>query len=289
MTSERPLLTEEIAAYQRDGYLAISGLFSAAELAPIDEALRVDPTVAGRLYNVHDGEGVGGHDYLGWTRHGDDYLGAMTRIARLVEGAAALIGEPVYHFHSKLVCKPPHGGDIVDWHQDFGGWYQDGCLLPDMLTCIVAVTEATPENGCLTFLRGSHAMGRIDRVVSDHAYYTIQPQRLAAMRQRFQAVTIPMAPGDGLFFHGNAVHSSPVNRSGETRRLLEFSYNAVSNPPVFDGQDHHAVKPLEVVADDALRRGDFNAVFGDTPLHDIDDPANEGYTIFNRDHVPVHC
>ena len=65
--------------------------------------------------------------------------------------------------------------------------------------------------------------------------------------------------------------------------------NAVSNPPVFDGQDHHAVKPLEVVADYALRRGDFNAVFGDTPLHDIDDPANEGYTIFNRDHVPVHC
>ena len=61
-------------------------------------------------------------------------------------------------------------------------------------------------------------MGRIDRVVSDHAYYTIQPQRLAAMRQRFQAVTIPMAPGDGLFFHGNAVHSAHANRSTTRHR-----------------------------------------------------------------------
>ena len=289
MTSERPLSPEEIAAYRRDGFLAIPGLFTAAELAPIDEALGADPTVGGRLYTVLDGDGVGGHDYLGWTRHGDDYLGCMTRIARIVEGAAALIGGPVYHFHSKLVLKRPHGGDIVDWHQDFGGWYQDGCLLPDMLACIVALTEATPENGCLTLLKGSQSMGRIDRVVDDHAYYTIQPQRLAAMRDRFEAVTVPMAPGDGLFFHANMVHSSPVNQTDRPRLLLEFSYNAVSNPPVFDGQDHHAVKPLDIVADDALRRGAYDGVFGRTPLHDLGDPADEGYTIFNRDHVPTHC
>ena len=286
MTTERPLTAEEIARYRRDGYVRLNGFMSREELAPLNMAIEADPGIRGRLATIHDGSEKTQHDYLGWVRHGTDWLGTATRLARIVEGAAALIGEPVYHYHSKLVQKPAGRGGEVVWHQDFGGWYQDGCLMPDMLTCIVAVTKATQESGCLNMLKGSHLMGRVDRIRDEHAYSNIHPLRAQAMLDRFESVAIELEPGDALFFHGNTVHASGDNRASWNRILLEFSYNGVSNAPVFAGQDHHAVKRLEIAPDDSLRRGNWSGVFDSTPLCDLDDPGDEGYTIFVRDGFP---
>ncbi len=286
MASQRTLTPDEIVAYHRDGYVVIPGFLSADELAPMQQAIRDDPSIGGRLTTVHDGSQKTQHDYLGWVRHGDDWLGTCTRLARIVDGAATLIGEPVYHFHSKLVKKPAGRSGRVVWHQDYGGWYQDGCLMPDMLTCIVALTPATEESGCLHMLKGSHKMGRVDRIRDDHAYANINPARLAGMLDRFDDVAVELQPGDGLYFHGNVVHSSGDNRAGHDRLLLEFSYNGVSNAPVFDNQDHHAVKLMTIAPDDALRNGDYTGVFGSTPLNDLNDPNDEGYTIYYRDSFP---
>ncbi len=280
------LAPDDMARYHRDGYLLIPGFFSSSELAPLRQAIEEDPGIRGRLATIHDGSEKTQHDYLGWVRHGDDWLGTATRLARIVEGAAALIGEPVYHYHSKIVQKPGRRSGQVVWHQDFGGWYQDGCLMPDMLTCVVAVTRATRDSGCLSMLRGSHRMGRVDRIPDEHAYANVHPLREEAMLERFECVAIELEPGDGLFFHGNTVHASGENRTSWNRILLEFSYNGVSNPPVFPGQDHHAVKPMEIAPDDALRRGAWSGVFDSTPLCDLDDPDDEGYTIFVRTGFP---
>jgi len=286
MATERSLTPDQIVAYHRDGYLNLPGFFAADELAPIQAALADDPSVGGRIATVHDGSEKTRHDYLGWTRHGDDWLGVATRLARIVEGAAVLIGEPVYHYHSKLVKKPAGRSGQVVWHQDYGGWYQDGCLMPDMLTCVVALTPATEESGCLHMLKGSHKMGRVDRIRDMDAYANINPKRLVGMLARFEDVAIAMQPGDGLFFHGNVVHRSGDNRAGYDRMLLEFSYNGVGNAPVLGNQDHHAAKPMKVVPDDALSNGDFLGVIGSTPLNDLSDPADEGYTIYVRDGFP---
>ena len=199
---------DDIARYHRDGYLVVPAFFSQSELAPILQAIDEDPGIGGRLATIHDGSETTQHDYLGWVRHGDDWLGTATRLARIVEGAEALIGEAVYHYHSKIVQKPAGRSGRVVWHQDFGGWYQDGCLKPDMLTCIVALTSATEESGCLHMLKGSHYMGRIDRIRDDHAYSNIHPLRASAMLERFEDVAIELEPGDGLFFHCNTVHAS---------------------------------------------------------------------------------
>jgi ectoine hydroxylase len=286
MASRRPLTPDEIVAYHRDGFLYVPNFLDAEEILPIQEAIAEDPSIGGRLATIHDGSEKTQHDYLGWVRHGDDWLGTCTRLARIVEGAATLIGEPAYHFHSKIVQKPAKRSGRVVWHQDYGGWYQDGCLMPDMLTCIVALTEADNESGCLHMLKGSHKMGRVDRIRDDHAYANINPKRLAGMLERFEEVAVPMRPGDGLFFHGNVVHCSGDNRADHNRILLELSYNGNSNAPVFDDQDHHAFKPMEIAPDNALRERHYTGVFSSTPLCDLNDPRDEGYTIFVRDSFP---
>ena len=279
MKTQHPLTPDQIVAYHRDGYLHIPGFFDAAEIAPVQAALRDDPGVGGRLATVHDGSAKTQHDYLGWTRHGDDWLGVTTRLARLVEGAATLIGEPVYHWHSKLVKKPAGKSGQVVWHQDFSGWYQDGCLMPEMLTAIVALTPATRENGCLHMLRCSHKMGRVDRLRDGDAYSNIEPRRLAAMQKRFEDVAVEMAPGDGLFFHANTLHASGPNHSERPRSLLHFSYNAIANDPVETTIPGHRYTPLTKAPDGAIREGAWNGVIATTAFFAPREDNPYGYTI----------
>ncbi|MFP6743277.1 MAG: phytanoyl-CoA dioxygenase family protein, partial [Alphaproteobacteria bacterium] len=285
---------DQIEAYHRDGYLHLPGFFSLEEVAPACDAITRDPSIGGRLEHVHDGaqETKEDHrngyrlDYIGWFREGDDWLGTCTRLQSIVEGAAALIGEPVYHYHSKLARKPNVDSGSLIWHQDYGGWYQDGCVRPDMLTCVIALSDATEESGCLRFLKGSHKAGRIDRVADEHAYGNINPHRLAGIQERFEDVPAVMARGDGLFFHGNLVHASGPNVANYDRWLLELSYNGMSNGPVFDNQSHHAPVPLNMAPDDALRTGAFDGIFEHTPIQDLSDRGAEGASIYYRDGFP---
>ena len=287
------LTNEQINQYHQDGFLHLPGFFAVNELAPIRASLEQDPSIGGRVTYVHDGtDGTQGDkngyrlDYIAWYRDGDDWVGTCTRLKRVVDGAAALIGEPIYHYHSKLAKKPNKESGTLMWHQDFGGWYQDGCLMPDMLTFVLAITDAADSSGCLRFLRGSHKMGRIDRIRNEHAYANINPQRLAGMLEQFEEVGAQMHQGDGLFFHGNLVHCSGPNTANYDRWLLELSYNGVSNAPIFDNQSHHAVKPMEVAPDNALLDGDFLGIFGRTPIQDMTDIHAEGASIFYRDEFP---
>lgn len=59
------------------------------------------------------------------------------------------LGGAVTHYHSKLLLKPPRQGGVWNWHQDYGYWYKDYFLAPDMLTAYFAVDCATLENGCM--------------------------------------------------------------------------------------------------------------------------------------------
>ena len=284
----------QVEAYHRDGYLHLPGFFDADEIQPLQKALAADPSVNGHLHHVHDGAGdtfgntTDGYrlDYLGWYKEGGDWLGTCTRLERIIDGAAALIGEPVYHYHSKLVRKPRKDSGTLVWHQDYGGWYQDGCLRPDMLTFVLAVSDADDHSGCLRLLKGSHKLGRVDRIRGEFTYTNINPVRLQAMLSRFEEVAAEMREGDGLFFHGNLVHSSGPNNADYDRWLLELSYNGTSNAPVFDNQTHHAVKSMQVARDEALREGEFSGVFDHTPLQDVTNRNAEGASIYFRDEFP---
>src|SRR5690606_32646886 len=97
-----------------------------------------------------------------WNHPGDDLFGRVARSVRIVEAMEALLGGEVYHYHSKLMLKEPRVGGAWEWHQDYGYWYNNGCLYPLMASCLIALDRATQANGCLQVLRGSHLIGRIE-------------------------------------------------------------------------------------------------------------------------------
>ena len=50
------------------------------------------------------------------------------------------------------------------WHQDYGYWYGNGCLYPDMLTVAIPLTPMSSANGCLQVVPTTNRMGRIEHL-----------------------------------------------------------------------------------------------------------------------------
>ena len=110
------LTDRQVAQFQRDGLLFVRGLFDAEEIGLLRQAMEQDPAIAQHSILRADAEGLGTRISL-WNRAGDATYGLAARSARMVDMAQKLLGEPVYHYQSKLTAKDPHVG---------GAWWSRG-------------------------------------------------------------------------------------------------------------------------------------------------------------------
>ncbi len=241
---------EQIAQFHRDGYLLVRGLFDPEETRMMLSAARGDDTIGQNAFNVTDAAGRKSKMTL-WNHPSDDIFGAVARCRRMVDTSERLLGDEVYHYHSKLSMKEPRVGGAWEWHQDYGYWYQNGCLFPDMLSVMIALDPSTRANGCMQVLRGSHTLGRVEhRLTGDQT--GADYDRVAWAKEHFELVYCEMDPGDGFFFHGNTLHASAPNDSDHPRWVLIACYNAKHNDP-YKEHHHPRYTPLAKVDDSAVR------------------------------------
>lgn len=244
-----PLQSQQIREFEEHGFLIVKSLLTSDETALVLQAAREDEAVRSNAMDVVDTQGRTTHLSL-WNHPGDDVYGAICRSRRVVESMEQLLGDEVYHYHSKLSAKQPRVGGAWEWHQDYGYWYQNGCLFPDMASVFIALDPATRENGCLQVLRGSHKLGRVE-----HGRFGTQtgadPERVQAAMERMELVYCVMEPGDAVFFHGNTLHSSDANQSEQPRWGLICCYNTKHNDPYKDSH-HPRYTPLQKLEDSAI-------------------------------------
>ncbi len=244
-----PLPAEQLADFQRDGYLLIRNLFDQAEMAKLLAYARGDDVMQTQAYGRRDATGQVTRLAL-WNEPGNDLYGMFSRSPRVVERMEQLLGGEVYHWHAKMMLKEPRVGGAWEWHQDYGYWYDNFCLAPDLASCLIAVDQATRENGCLQVLRGSHQLGRIDHgKTGDQTGADLE--RVAEAERRFELVYVEAEPGDALFFHSNLLHRSDQNRSENSRWSLICCYNRADNSP-WKPTRHPQYSPLARVADSAI-------------------------------------
>lgn len=244
--SHGPLTDAEVAQFHEDGYLFVPGLLNAEETELLLATARGDRQMQEGAFGVEDASGRKSRLSL-WNYPGDDLYGMVSRSRRIVDRMEQLLGGEVYHYHSKMMLKEPFVGGAWEWHQDYGYWYHNGCLLPDMASCLIALDRATKENGCLQVLRGSHKMGRIEHGRSGEQTGA-DMERVNAALERFELVYCEMEPGTALFFHGNLLHASAQNTSPNSRWSLICCYNAAQNNP-YKESHHPRYTPLEKVDD----------------------------------------
>jgi ectoine hydroxylase-related dioxygenase (phytanoyl-CoA dioxygenase family) len=232
----------DLATFHRDGYLIARGLLTADETDLLSRIARADRELAESTYGRKDSTGL---PVTLAVRNdlSDDVYSAIARSRRVVETMERFLGDEVYHYHHKLILKEPHVGGAWEWHQDYGYWYHNGCLLPDMGSCLIAIDRATRENGCLQVLRGSHHIGRIDHgQTGDQTGADLE--RVGIALQRFERVHVELEPGDAVFFHANLLHRSDQNRSEAPRWALICCYNTKRNDPYKESR-HPRYSPLE--------------------------------------------
>jgi ectoine hydroxylase-related dioxygenase (phytanoyl-CoA dioxygenase family) len=247
-----PALTaQQVTDFHRDGYLIVRALLDSEEADILREAARADHALQQHAHGIEDGEG-GRAQLALWNKAGEDLWGGIARCERIVNAMEQLLGDEVYHYHSKMSIKEPRVGGAWAWHQDYGYWYQNGCLFPDMASAFIAVDPNTRANGCLQVLKGSHKMGRIE-----HGRFGEQtgadPERVAAAERVMELIHVELAPGDTLFFHGNTLHRSDQNRSEQPRWSLICCYNTRHNNP-YKASHHPCYEPLEKLPDAAIKK-----------------------------------
>ena len=248
------------AAFRRDGYFIARGLFDPEETALLRAAMETDPEVRRNLYDRFDSGGKATR-MVSWNHPGDSAYGLAARSRRIVDTMTDLLDGEVYHYHSKLTAKEPRVGGAWEWHQDYGYWYNNGCLFPDMASVQIALDRTDRANGCLQVLRGSNRMGRIEHKMLEGSQVGADPVRVAKALERLEVVHCEMEPGDGVFFHCNTLHRSDRNESDSRRWTLICCYNARSNDPYL-AHHHPFYTPIEVVDDGAMKAAGLRLAYG---------------------------
>jgi ectoine hydroxylase len=247
--------------WQQDGYLFVRGLFDRDEIALLRGAIETDPQIRSSFFDRHDAQGKATRVVL-WNHPGDSVYGLAARSERVVDTMQEMLGGEVYHYHSKLTAKEAFEGGAWEWHQDYGYWYNNGCVWPTMASVMVALDRSTRANGCLQVLRGSHLAGRVDHVLLPGNQVGADLVRVEQMKNRMELVYCELEPGDALFFHCNLMHRSDQNRSPDRRWTVLFCYNAARNNPYLE-HHHPQYTPLIKVPDAAVKQAGLRYAVGE--------------------------
>ena len=246
------LTQQNILDYERDGYVIIKNFLRAEEINKLYSIATGDDALQKHAFDLNDQSGKKTKLTL-WYTPGNDAYGLLTKSKRMIESVDKLMDgdSSVCHFHSKLMQKEPKVGGAWEWHQDYGYWYKNEFLLPDqMMSVMVAITDANKGNGCLQVIKGSHKMGRIEHGFAGEQVGASQHYVDLALKT-MDLVYVEIKAGDALFFHSNLLHRSEANLSDKARWSLISVYNRSGNVP-YNEPSKSSTIPLEPVPDEAL-------------------------------------
>ncbi|XP_071111625.1 L-proline trans-4-hydroxylase-like [Haliotis cracherodii] len=244
--------------YDEHGYILIRGLLDSEETAHLKKSVEESDAFTKHSQGVSDGDDRSSKLAI-WRHPGNDVTGMVTRCDKVAGFSDKLLGGESYIYHCKLMMKEPLTGGKFLWHQDYGYWYKNCCLFPDMLSVFLPVDRSVKENGCLEILEGSHRCGRVEHLMVG-GQTGADVERVAEIRKKCTHRYVEMEPGDALFFHCNLLHSSGINNSNMRRWVLICAFNKATNNPVYEHEYPQYTK-LNKVPNSAIR--DCNSNFTD--------------------------
>ncbi|MBP3961654.1 phytanoyl-CoA dioxygenase family protein [Paenibacillus lignilyticus] len=229
---------EEYAHYHRNGYLIVRGLVSKEDIAELYELAEKTRTKNKKPARESGGSDPLHEEFLDATR-----VHMLSRIEpsaergmlnpRILDVTEALIGPDVYAVQSMMFLNPPGRGGQ--------GWHQDACYIkthPDTLIgAWIALEEVDEENGCLWVAPGSnhepiyppaeigggnvHALDAFSNLngVQNVSHLDDEVNTLSKVVAKYPPpISVPMQPGDVLFFHSHLFHRSYPNKTTDRFR-----------------------------------------------------------------------
>lgn len=241
-TPEAPLTRAQADEFDRKGFLVLHDLFSAAEIARLQEESR----------RLRSGEADLHADNV-VTEPGSDDVRTVFRLeeesalfnrlacdARVAGKVRFLLDDDLYLHQSRLNYKPGFTGKEFYWHSDFETWHaEDGMPRMRAISASVLLTDNDALNGPLMLIPGSqnHYISCAGATPEDNHKSSLKkqeigvpsPDALTGLARKFGIEYAAGKAGTVILFDCNTMHGSNGNITPFSRSNAFFVYNAWSN------------------------------------------------------------
>jgi len=140
-------------------------------------------------------------------------LAEFCRHPVLLDLCADLIGPDVRLYWEQSVYKKPGMPQDFPWHQDNGYTFIEP---QQYLTCWIALTDATAENGCPWIVPGLHRLGTLKHEMREFG--------LQCLEEVQGAVPVPLRAGSIAVFSSLTPHRTGPNLTAATRKAYIVQY-----------------------------------------------------------------
>ncbi|HEX4128371.1 MAG TPA: phytanoyl-CoA dioxygenase family protein [Acidimicrobiales bacterium] len=214
----RAVTAAQARQYDERGFFVLEDALGRAEVDALVAA--IDPFEARQADALREMEGgrffIARADEITFTTHlvlQSPVLRDFTCSPLLTDLCADLLGPDVRLYWDQAVYKKPGTESPFPWHQDNGYAFVEP---QQYLTCWVALTDATVENGCPWVVPGLHAGGTLAHEYSDIGF--------VCLRDPAGAVPVPVRAGSIVVFSSLTPHSTGPNRTDDVRKAYIVQY-----------------------------------------------------------------
>ena len=207
------LTPQQVSDYHRDGYVFPVRVLSAQQAAHYRKCLEAHEAATGKPLQ-------------GNLRHKTHLLftwaDELVHNPAILDAVADVIGPDILCWNTNFFIKEASNPGFVSWHQDSTYWGLDP---DDVITAWVAFTDATPENGYMQFIPGTHKVEQLPHLDTFHRDNLLsRGQEIAVEVDKSKAVGVGLRAGEMSLHHIKLVHGSEPNRTGDRRIGLAIRY-----------------------------------------------------------------
>lgn len=240
-----PLSKSALEQHEKNGYTIVPGMLSPAEVQNYwseIERLTDAPELADDERLVREA-GSGAVRSIFEVHRISDFIAALARDERVLDGAKQLLGSEVYLHQSRVNLMPGFTGKGFYWHSDFETWHaEDGLPAPRAVSLSIALTDNYPFNGALMVMPGSHrhfVPGR-GKTPQDNFKKSLVAQQVGVpshddvteLAAEYGIDQFTGGAGAALWFDANIMHGSGSNITPYARSNIYLVFNSVENAPV---------------------------------------------------------
>jgi len=207
------LSRDEVARYERGGYLFPCDVMSAAEAAAARRKIEAfERSLGGPIPREMCHKP---HLY-------SQTIDAIIRRPEILDRVESIIGPDILCWETVLFMKEAKTPAFISWHQDATYW---GLEPYEILTAWVALSPSTRESGCMRVLPGSH-VGPIAAHKDSFAPNNMlsRGQEIQVEVDQAKVVDLVLRPGQMSLHHVKIAHGSDPNTSDDRRIGLAIRY-----------------------------------------------------------------
>lgn len=147
----------------------------------------------------------------------------LARTPAILDAVEGILGPDILIYAAELFVKEARTRQIVTMHQDLTYWGLGA--IDGMVTAWLALSPATPESGCMDFVKASHKNPILPHEDTfDENNLLSRGQEVKVDVAPEDRVSIVLQPGEFSLHHGLTIHGSGPNVSDDRRIACVIRY-----------------------------------------------------------------